>query len=83
MYGLFHPLTGRLPIAMISVALADHFPASITNLLAAASERTDPAHDAPRYAIFYSISLCNAGSPFHGGGEESGLLQHCNAYLSL
>ncbi len=76
MYGLFHPLTGSLPIAMVSVALTDRFPASITELLAAAKGplmgQTDPTREAPRYAIFYSISLCNTGSPFYPRGVASG-----------
>ncbi len=58
-YGFFHPAMGDEPLIFVEVALADHIPASITEILTPKGPALDP-HQA-RVALFYSISNCQRG----------------------
>lgn len=58
-YGFFHPQMADDPLIFVEVALTDHLPNAIAEIIGEARETIDP-HEA-RYAIFYSISNCQEG----------------------
>jgi len=58
-YGFFHPQMADDPLIFVEVALTDHLPSAIAEIIGEARETIDP-HEA-RYAIFYSISNCQEG----------------------
>jgi len=58
-YGFFHPSMGDEPLVFVEVALTDHIPSAIGEILHRAPE--DEAPDNPTCAIFYSISNCHNG----------------------
>ncbi|MCP4769018.1 MAG: malonyl-CoA decarboxylase [Gammaproteobacteria bacterium] len=58
-YGFFHPSMGDEPLVFVEVALTDHIPSTIGEILHRDPE--DEAPDNPTCAIFYSISNCHNG----------------------
>jgi malonyl-CoA decarboxylase len=58
-YGFFHPQMADDPLIFVEVALTDHLPSAIAQVIAEDRE-TIPPQEAG-YAIFYSISNCQEG----------------------
>ena len=58
-FGLFHGISGEFPLAMVYVALSNEFPNTIDKVFGSATSIEDGPH---RYAVFYTISLCNLGA---------------------
>lgn len=58
-YGFFHPSMGDEPLVFVEVALTDHIPSAIGEILHRDPESEAP--DSPSCAIFYSISNCHNG----------------------
>ena len=58
-YGFFHPYMGDDPLVFVEVALTDHIPSTIGEILHRDPECEAP--DNPTCAIFYSISNCHNG----------------------
>ena len=58
-YGFFHPSMGDEPLVFVEVALTDHIPSAIGEILHRDPECEAP--DNPTCAIFYSISNCHNG----------------------
>ena len=58
-YGFFHPQMADDPLIFVEVALTDHLPAAIAEIIS--EERQTIAPQEASYAIFYSISNCQEG----------------------
>jgi malonyl-CoA decarboxylase len=58
-YGFFHPSLGDEPLVFVEVALTEHVPAAIGEILHRDPDSETP--DDPTCAIFYSISNCHEG----------------------
>ena len=58
-YGFFHPSMGDEPLVFVEVALTDHIPRGIGEILRRESETVSP--ESMSCAIFYSISNCHRG----------------------
>ncbi len=58
-YGFFHPQMSDDPLIFVEVALTDHLPTGIEEVIAQQRETVPPHHAS--YAIFYSISNCQEG----------------------
>ncbi|MFD2580059.1 malonyl-CoA decarboxylase domain-containing protein [Novosphingobium colocasiae] len=58
-YGFFHPQMQDDPLIFVEVALTDHLPGAIHDVIAAEREPIDPRQAS--HAIFYSISNCQVG----------------------
>ena len=58
-YGFFHPQMADDPLIFVEVALTDHLPTGIDEVIAQERDTIGP-HQAS-YAIFYSISNCQEG----------------------
>lgn len=58
-YGFFHPQMQDDPLIFVEVALTDHLPGAIHDIIAETREPLDPRQAS--HAIFYSISNCQVG----------------------
>jgi malonyl-CoA decarboxylase len=58
-YGFFHPSMGDDPLVFVEVALTDHIPGRINEILQREDETEIP--ESTTCAIFYSISNCHRG----------------------
>jgi malonyl-CoA decarboxylase len=58
-YGFFHPQMADDPLIFVEVALTDHLPTGIVDVIGEERDTLDP-HEAS-HAIFYSISNCQEG----------------------
>jgi malonyl-CoA decarboxylase len=58
-YGFFHPQMADDPLIFVEVALTDHLPSSIAQVIGEERETISPQQAS--YAIFYSISNCQEG----------------------
>lgn len=58
-YGFFHPQMHDDPLIFVEVALTDHLPSGIAEVIG--EERAEIAPQDASYAIFYSISNCQEG----------------------
>ena len=58
-YGFFHPQMADDPLIFVEVALTDHLPSGIAQVIS--EERQTIAPQEAGYAIFYSISNCQEG----------------------
>jgi malonyl-CoA decarboxylase len=58
-YGFFHPSMGEEPLVFVEVALTDHIPRGIGEILH--RDQDSELADNPTCAIFYSISNCHRG----------------------
>ena len=59
LFGFFHPAMPDEPLIFVEVALMDHIPGAITEIIAPKHDTLDPA--AAKVAVFYSISNCQKG----------------------
>ena len=59
LFGFFHPAMPDEPLIFVEVALMDHIPGAITEIIAPTHDTLDPT-DA-KVAVFYSISNCQKG----------------------
>ncbi|MFT4026565.1 MAG: malonyl-CoA decarboxylase family protein [Novosphingobium sp.] len=58
-YGFFHPQMADDPLIFVEVALTDHLPTAIAEIISEGRETIGPQEAS--YAIFYSISNCQEG----------------------
>jgi malonyl-CoA decarboxylase len=58
-YGFFHPQMEDDPLIFVEVALTDHLPSAIHQIIAEERDAVDPRE--ATHAIFYSISNCQEG----------------------
>jgi len=76
-YGFFHPQLEDDPLIFVEVALTDHIPTSIQDLLA--EDRHISAAEKATTAVFYSISNCQRG--LNGVSLGNFLIKHVVAEL--
>lgn len=58
-YGFFHPQMADDPLIFVEVALTDHLPSGVAQVISEEREAISPQEAS--YAIFYSISNCQEG----------------------
>jgi malonyl-CoA decarboxylase len=58
-YGFFHPQMADDPLIFVEVALTDHLPSAIAEIISEERDTISPREAS--YAIFYSISSCQEG----------------------